>query len=456
MIFIKRTVIIKDFQRFPIIFLKLFTNSTDRVHVRPPHFIWNRLTPGIRQHLIRRSIDLSRQSNRYIFKIAETKEELEGAYRLLYDSYLRTGLMDPHPNQMRCNVYQSLPYTTTVICKEGNRIIGTIGIIKDSPIGFPSDKVFKEQNDFYRKKGFHLCELSALAVSPGNRGNHEVSLSLMKFMYFYITRYMNCTMMCATIHPRAFDFYAALFSFQRNGEIVKYEFANGALATHISGECAPIEGFMKFAYKDVEPEYNLYNFIFLHESPAMQFPKRKHTCVLDPIMTPELLKYFFVEKTEVFKNCSPEELSLVASAWKLHFDIGTVPYLKDVDISRSFRYPTQVQAVLLHEHRAIFGVISDLSEGGFFFQTDERLAPAPYHEIIFNFSHKTFRIPCTPRWHHEKDADRMAGGYGMEFLVTRIDLLQALREIMQVKGDERSEDEATKPDENIIPLKKAA
>lgn len=379
--------------------------------------MWKILPSRIRQNVIRRSIDVTSETGKYLIKVASTQEELEGAYRLLYLAYRRLGITPADPSGMRCNIFQALPYTTTIIAKDQDKIIATIAVIKDSSVGFPSDQHYRIENDHFRSQGYRLSEISALAVDRGYRRNHAISLSLMKYVFLYATRYMNCSMLCATIHPRAFDFYSGLFNFRRNGKEIQYPFANNAPAIHISHDTSTAAGFTAAISAHVPKNINIHRFIFEENTPGFCFPERvgaTNNYLLDPVMTPELLKILFVEKTNVFKDASPEEKSLIRSAWDPHIDLSGVPYLCDSPPARSFRYPVDGPAALLFKDRVIFGSMYDISEGGLFVSTPETVALKSECEIIFNFANHSFRMPAVVRW-QQPGVHRHPSGYGVQF-----------------------------------------
>ena len=103
-------------------------------------------------------------------------------------------------------------------------------------MGLPSDKEFKFENDELRKKGSKLLEVSSLAIDKKIRKkNHFVSLYLMKYLYNYATTNMGCDTITCVVHPRASDFYTALWGFHLNKKVVKYKFVNDALGVQMFG-----------------------------------------------------------------------------------------------------------------------------------------------------------------------------------------------------------------------------
>ena len=77
-----------------------------------------------------------------VFKIAEKKEEFETAFRFLHDVYVASGLMKPDPSGIRLNAYHALPTTRTLLALWDGRIVGTVSIICDNPLGLPMDRIF--------------------------------------------------------------------------------------------------------------------------------------------------------------------------------------------------------------------------------------------------------------------------------------------------------------------------
>ncbi|MCM2278256.1 MAG: PilZ domain-containing protein [Oligoflexia bacterium] len=388
-----------------------------------------RLFPAsFRQSLIRRALRIRPIDDPEIqFKIATTTEELETAYRLLHDCYAGVGLMDPHFSGLRCTVYSALPYTTTIIAKKGSQVIGTVSLIKDSPLGFPSDKEYRKENDDYRREGRQIAEVSALAVHAEFRKDHRISLYLMKYLNWYALHYMGCDMFCIVVHPRARDFYAGLFGFVQNGKTVKYGFVKGALAAHMTLDLkAARERIMPELYAGAPAERDLNEFIYRGESPFV-YPNRGLGCVLDPVMTPSMLTYFFVRRTQLFKTLSPAELSLIRSSYNLNFDLSGVPYLGQAeDDRRQFRYPMKLRVALITEGRGLIGRIRDISAGGLFFEGERPLPVGGKCEVLFRLGEQQFRLPAVVRW---VSSGERAGppGCGMEFLVKDVRLTEMLR-----------------------------
>lgn len=379
------------------------------------------LPENMRHQLLRKMITAPDPSDHgVIYKIASTQHELEAAFSLLHNCYVATGFISPEPHGLRCNLYSILPYTTIIIAKKGDEIIGTVSLIKDSSLGFPSDKNYKNENDFYRSKQAQMVEISALAVHPRFRktkDSNQISLYLMKYLYHYTFNFMGCDTLCATVHPRTYDFYRGLLGFEKNGEIMSYEFVRGALAMHITLDMP------SFRSKWIPENYpaNKANFgCFLNsDSPEfMRYPKRKSELLLDPVFTKEMLRYFAVTKTSLAEQLSIDELSLVQEAYQAYFDsdfMSTASTQLFQKRQRTFRNPAQISAALSSKNQLLIGTITDISEAGAFFKTNEVLALGATYRIIMHLNNELIKVNASICWLNDKNTFQKGNGYGLCF-----------------------------------------
>ena len=170
-------------------------------------------------------------SSRLVFKIAETREELEACFRLLHDAYVRRGYMKPDPSGMRVTIYHALPTTTTLCALFDGKVVGTISLIRESAIGFPLQRIFDLTS--VRAKRGNIAEVSALAIHPAFQGlGGMVLLPLMKFLYEYCTTLFDTRHLVIAVNPKHIETYESLLFFRRlSANVVpSYDFANGAPA----------------------------------------------------------------------------------------------------------------------------------------------------------------------------------------------------------------------------------
>ncbi len=379
------------------------------------------LPEGIRYSLIRRNIHIPRlePGDQLVFKLAETFEELGAALKLLHDSYVRAGLMDRHPAGIRTNIYQTLPFSTVLIAKVGKNVVGTVGLIQDSPIGFPSDQAFSGENDRLRKSG-RVCEVSALAIDPRfrNRG-HQVSLYLMKFLYHYTLKYMGVDILCASVHPRAADFYMALMGFSKLGDVDNYGYVKGKPGTHLMLDLRVCDDWWIEAYKRAPVDRHLYQFFKEGNEPQLCFPTRDHVALMDPVMTPELLETFYIQRTDVLLKATPYQLELVYSAYSPFFDLRSLKIFQKIEaVQRPFRNPVSIPCFLstLDGKLSALAKIADLSAAGAFIQTEFPLIIGNTYVLRFKLGRESVVAPLVPRWANDGIRLQVGSGFGCQFL----------------------------------------
>ena len=253
-----------------------------------------------------------------ILKVAETRTELEECFSLLHDAYVAVGFMKPDPSGMRATIYHALPTTTTLLARYNDRIVGTISLIRESPLGFPMQKIFNIEK--IHRAGGNIAEVSALAIDRRFQALGGIILfPLMKFMYEYSTKFFDTRHLVIAVNPRHIGFYESVLFFQRLEEVPvdHYDFVNGAPAVgaHLDLKGAP--EIYSACYDAKEPAKNLYRYFVDLHLPNIIFPDKRFYTTNDPVMTPELLDHFFNKRTQVFSKLNDQEKRILREIYDL-------------------------------------------------------------------------------------------------------------------------------------------
>lgn len=252
------------------------------------------------------------------FRIARTREDLEAAYRILHDSYVEMGYSEPEISGLRLTKFFALPTTTTLIACWNKRVVGTMSVIRQSPFGLPMEKAFSLSQ--FSKCGEAIAEVSSLAIHQDFRlGRGRVLLPLCKFFYNYVRHYMNLDAVVIAVNPSWSDFYQGLLMFRPlSAEIVpNYGFANGAPAVGLYLNLKQAEIEFRRAYSKLSDEHNLHKFFVHDPMDQAQFPTREFYKSIDPVMTPDLLNYFFRIRSPILETLSQEECRHLSSLYPL-------------------------------------------------------------------------------------------------------------------------------------------
>lgn len=306
------------------------------------------------------------------FRVARNERELEAAYNILHDAYVEHGFMKPHPSELRVTKYHALPSTSTLIALWGDDVVGTVSIIRDSPLGFPLDKIFDTSE--IRKNGARLAEVSSLAIHKNFRGDRgAVLFPLMKYLFHYCADFFGVDCMVIAVNPSRIEFYEAILGFRRLQEknVDNYDFVNGAPAV---GAFLPMrtgyEFFTRHKSTSDDPT-NFYNFCTGVFEPALDFPERNYKTVNDPVMTPMLLDYFFNQQTTVFQDLDQRERAIFAALYSHKTYRGVIPVSENVsllDLNRKeIRFEVQCKGriIIPGSNRIVKMTVFDVSATGF-------------------------------------------------------------------------------------------
>ena len=249
---------------------------------------------------------------RLVLKIAETQDELEACFKLLHDAYVSSGFMKPDPSGMRVTIYHALPTTTTLCAKFDGEVVGTLSLIRESLFGFPLQAIF-DLNQVRIHKG-QLAEVSALAVHPKFRKTGGAILfPLMKFMFDYCTTFFDTRHLVIAVNPKHIEMYESLLLFQRLAEhpVERYDFANGAPAVGATLDLQLAPARLQQVYRHKRRRKNLHRYFVFTALANIAMPQRRYFTTNDPVMTPELLDYFFNRCTPVFEKLGERERGLL-------------------------------------------------------------------------------------------------------------------------------------------------
>jgi GNAT superfamily N-acetyltransferase len=313
-------------------------------------------------------------SERLQLKIAETQDELEACFKLLHDAYVGSGFMKPDPSGMRATIYHALPTTTTLCAKYDDQVVGTISLIRESALGVPCQKIFDLTP--VKERGGLIAEVSALAVHRSFRKTGgSILFPLMKFMYEYCTTFFDTRHLVIAVNPYHIELYESLLFFQRLAEKVveNYDFVNGAPAVGAFLDLKEAPEIFRKNYASKPLRRNLHAYFLKVKLPNIQLPRRRFHITNDPVMTPDLIDYFFNVRTHVFRDLNERDKVLLRKIYDLPDYNAVLPELesqeKPVAVRRHERFSVKCPAVLAvhgsEGQKKVEGIVVDLSLSGF-------------------------------------------------------------------------------------------
>lgn len=248
-----------------------------------------------------------------IVQRATTVEDLRAAYDLVHDCAVEEAYIFPNPSQLRILPYEAMPDTATFVAKEDNKVVGVVSIVVDSPeLGLPSEKPYPQEVDSLRHSARKICEITNLAIAPDYRS----SAILTEIIRCYIAHLLaiGCDNAIASINPGHKAFYK-LLEFDTIGNVKSYshEIDDPVILVRLSIDTL-LEQFAQVQYSDEDDlavlkrfyvDYNPYH------AQIDQWAANAHQAFSDPVF----LRRLFVEKSNLLRECSADELEIIRHSW---------------------------------------------------------------------------------------------------------------------------------------------
>jgi hypothetical protein len=152
-----------------------------------------------------------------VYKVAESHQEREAAFRLVYQAYTRAGLIEANPHQMRVTPYQLLDTTDVFVAMLDDVVISTVSLVDDGELGLPLEHIYGDEVTLLRKRGFRIAEVSSLADRRRQLSRTlPVFVPLMRLMV-QAARHRGVEQLLVAVHPRHARFYQRFLSFEPLG-----------------------------------------------------------------------------------------------------------------------------------------------------------------------------------------------------------------------------------------------
>lgn len=225
------------------------------------------------------------------FEMARSEADLQSAFKLLHDAYVEQGFIEPQPSGMRLIVQHALPSTSILVAKIENRVVGTISVMRDTPLGLPMEKVFDLSE--IKKHGHRVAELSCLAIHPDFRRKMGGSIffPLTLFAALFAEKNLGADGLVWNLFPHHADFYNAIFG-SRNLLKKSVEYL-GAPAAAIYLDFKLTHEFGKRYYLGMSKDRDLYSYAYLSNHRHFKLPQKKRGLINYPVLTPEMMSNFF-------------------------------------------------------------------------------------------------------------------------------------------------------------------
>jgi len=175
-----------------------------------------------------------------IQKIAQTRQEREAAFSLIYKSYLRAGLCEPNQFGLRISPYQLSPSSEMFITVSDGEVVATVSLVIDSDMGLPMELVYPEQVNEARQNGYLMGEISCLADRRKDHRRIIQNLCELTGLLVQYARFQRLDGVMLVSHPKHARFYKRYMGYESIGPIRPYEEVQNQLAEPLRFDFANI------------------------------------------------------------------------------------------------------------------------------------------------------------------------------------------------------------------------
>ncbi|MDD5451864.1 MAG: hypothetical protein PHT49_08240 [Desulfovibrionales bacterium] len=252
------------------------------------------------------------QSLDYRIKTATSREEWIEAFSLAHDRYVELGYMDPDPSTMRLKIQNILPSTRVFTARSEGRAVATATLIIDSPLGLPSDAIYKNELDMLRNKGRLVSEGSSLVTAKEFKCSN-IFMLLFKVVYAY-AQYVQTDDICIAVNPKHARFYEDILLFEPIGELRYFPSVKDAPAILERMDLRTAHARFADVYNMEDFDCDLYTFFFTaNNGDESEWGKSYPTGGLR--MSLEDIRYFFVEQTDLFVEIDDDKLAYIRKCY---------------------------------------------------------------------------------------------------------------------------------------------
>ena len=164
------------------------------------------------------------------YKIASSLAERTEAYRLVYQNYVRKGLIEPNRYELRVTPYHLLPTTNTFLAIRDGEVLATVTLIGDGELGLPMESIYGREVEAARERGLYVGEVTCLAT-------HELDFQAFLPVFVRLTRLMaqharayGMDQFLIATHPKHARFYQRFMGFHQIGGYKDYPSVQNAPA----------------------------------------------------------------------------------------------------------------------------------------------------------------------------------------------------------------------------------
>ncbi len=356
----------------------------------------------------------------FVIEIARSQEDLEAIFRLQHESFLARGLMKPQASGLRCTIYHFLPQTNHIVIKYKGLLIASMTLVADSPLGLPAEKYFTDEINQLRKTGEETVELSSFVVEKGFQGWSEaLAHLLMKYALTYVKKFMASEQVILNVHPYVAKSFCKNWYFRKKSDVIRFHSAKSA-QTVLLARALDEKSNKYFNRSFSSPQHgkNSAAFISLEDS-RFRYPGTSEGQIMHPVMTPNLLQYFFLQRTNLYEDLDLATRQVFLEMYLQFFGEEEIEIFLNLERDmtlKEFRIPVSSKAAVQVGQQVLLGRVRDVTARGCFVEVpNEILGRHTSLSLSFKLGSAQVRVSGRTSWQNNQLQLRYGHGYGVRF-----------------------------------------
>jgi len=241
-----------------------------------------------------------------VIRRAMSLAELVEAYRVVHDTFVEQGYMQPDPTGIRVRPWEAIPETATHIAVKDGRVVGVMSGVIDSPLGVPSDHAFPKEIDDLRSQGRKPLEGTNWLVTKAFRGSSLLGEQLRAGTAHALVK--GCTDILGSVSPRHAGLYESI-GYEVIGSERSYsdKFIDPVVLVRL--DLSALEESCARGDHEFLMSY------WVKDNPYISIVPDWIAQAEAAFRDPQLLRELFVEQGCLLPRCSSEELEKIRRAW---------------------------------------------------------------------------------------------------------------------------------------------
>ncbi len=205
-----------------------------------------------------------------VIRLAQSPEEIRAADQLVFRNYVNLYWPDDI-EAFRKNRYLSCAARHIGVAVDAGKVIATMSMVEDSPLGLPSDTFRPELLQRFRRVKRRLGEMTSFAADQSVPQSMSLVMLLFKFFFQYSFYHADIQRVVASCRTRHADFYEKHLGFEKLMSAAPHPYAGNVVCQFVTLDMQAVHVRARCGYGE-DAKDHLHRFFMLDEHPNVRLP----------------------------------------------------------------------------------------------------------------------------------------------------------------------------------------